>query len=102
MANAAPAARNHPVFAPLYNALTWAGERTTLGRWRSEALAPAFGRLLVIGLGPGHDLAHLPAAVNEVVAVEPAAAMRKISSRRIARRQIRKRPHPVHLVAGVG
>ncbi len=93
-----PPARNHPVFAPLYNALTWAGERTTLGRWRSEALAPASGRLLVIGLGPGHDLAHLPPAVREVIALEPAAAMRRISLRHIHRLARRS----VHLVAGVG
>ncbi len=89
-------AGNHPVFAPLYNALAWAGERTTLGRWRSEALAPATGRLLIVGLGPGYDLAHLPPAVTEVIAVEPAAAMRRIAGRRTG-------PGPkVRLVAGVG
>jgi SAM-dependent methyltransferase len=96
---------DHPVFARLYNGLTWAGERTTLGRWRTEALAPASGRLLVIGLGPGYDLAHLPPSVREVVAVEPAAAMRRISGRRIRAARV---PHtaasapPVHLIAGVG
>jgi SAM-dependent methyltransferase len=99
------APHDHPVFAPLYNGLTWAGERTTLGRWRTEALAPAFGRLLVIGLGPGYDLAHLPPSVREVIAVEPAAAMRRISGRRIrtapARRTAAALP-PVHLLAGVG
>lgn len=87
--------RNHPVFAPLYNALTWAGERTTLGRWRTEALAPAFGRLLIIGLGPGYDLAHLPPAVTEVVAVEPAAAMRRIARRK-------PKGQRLNLIAGVG
>ena len=66
-------AGNHPVFAPLYNGLAWAGEKTTLGRWRTEALAPANGRLLIVGLGPGYDLAHIPPAVTEIVAVEPAA-----------------------------
>ncbi len=89
--------RNHPVFAPLYNALTWVGERTTLGGWRTEALAPASGTLLVVGLGPGYDLAHLPPAVTDVIAVEPAAAMRRISERRAA-----KAGRPVRLVAGVG
>lgn len=87
--------RDHPVFAPLYNALTWVGERTTLGRWRSEALAPAFGRLLIIGLGPGYDLAHLPPAVTDVIAVEPAASMRKIARRKPAGQQL-------NLIAGVG
>lgn len=86
---------DHPVFARLYNWLTWAGELTTIGRWRTEALQTAKGRLLIVGLGPGHDLAHLPAAVTEVVAVEPAAAMRRIAGRR-------KSARPVRLIAGVG
>lgn len=86
---------DHPVFARLYNWLTWAGELTTVGRWRTEVLRGASGRLLIVGLGPGHDLAHLPAAVTEVVAVEPAAAMRRIAGRR-------RTAQPVHLIAGVG
>lgn len=90
-------AGNHPVFAPLYNALAWAGERTTLGNWRSEALRPATGRLLIVGLGPGYDLAHLPATVTEVVAVEPAAAMRRIAGRRV----LPDGP-PISLVGGIG
>ena len=39
-------------------------------------LEPAHGRLLVVGLGPGHDLEHLPATVTSVVAVEPSEPMR--------------------------
>jgi SAM-dependent methyltransferase len=88
-------AHDHPIFARFYNWLTWAGEVTTVGRWRSEALRTASGRLLIVGLGPGHDLAHLPPAVTEVVAVEPAAAMRRIAARRSA-------AVPVRVVAGVG
>lgn len=86
---------DHPVFARLYNWLTWAGELTTVGRWRTEALRAAHGRLLVVGLGPGHDLAHLPPAVTEVVAIEPAASMRRIATRRTAAK-------PVRLIAGIG
>jgi SAM-dependent methyltransferase len=89
-------ARDHPTFAYLYNALTWLGERTTLGRWRTEALAPAYGRLLIIGLGPGYDVRHLPPAVTDVVAVEPAAAMRRIASSRLGSGP------PIRLVEGVG
>jgi ubiquinone/menaquinone biosynthesis C-methylase UbiE len=87
---------DHPVFARLYNWLTWAGEFTTIGRWRTEALQTASGRLLIVGLGPGHDLAHLPSRVTEVIAVEPAASMRRISARRMRHRI------PVRLIAGVG
>jgi ubiquinone/menaquinone biosynthesis C-methylase UbiE len=86
---------DHPVFATLYNALTWAGEKTTLGRWRTEALAPAFGRLLIVGLGPGYDLAHIPPAVTEVIAVEPAASMRRIARRK-------PKGQRLQLIAGVG
>ena len=94
---------DHPVFARLYNWLTWAGELTTVGRWRTEALQTARGRLLIVGLGPGHDLTHLPPAVTEVVAVEPAAAMRRISSRRMRSIGARRRSGPpVQLIAGVG
>jgi SAM-dependent methyltransferase len=92
--------RDHPVFAFLYNGLTWLGERTTLGRWRTEALAPAYGRLLIVGLGPGYDLRHLPPAVTEVVAVEPAASMRRIVRPRLGSR--RRPVPPVRLVAGIG
>lgn len=87
--------RDHPVFAPLYNALTWVGEHTTLGGWRTEALAPAFGRLLIVGLGPGYDLAHVPPAVTDIIAVEPASSMRKIARRK-------PRGQQLNLVAGVG
>ena len=90
-------AGNHPVFAPLYNGLAWAGEHTTLGHWRTEALGPATGRLLIVGLGPGYDLAHLPGAVTEVVAVEPASAMRRIAGRRLPPGG----PH-ISLVEGIG
>jgi ubiquinone/menaquinone biosynthesis C-methylase UbiE len=88
-------ARDHPVFARLYDWLTRAGEVTTVGRWRTEALRTASGRLLIVGLGPGHDLVHLPPAVTEVIAVEPAASMRRIAARRVG--QV-----PVRLIAGVG
>jgi ubiquinone/menaquinone biosynthesis C-methylase UbiE len=94
---------DHPVFARLYNWLTWAGELTTVGRWRTEALQTSKGRLLIVGLGPGHDLAHLPPAVTEVIAVEPAASMRRISSQRMRSIGARRRSsRPVKLIAGVG
>ena len=41
----------------------------------------AFGRLLMVGLGPGTDLMFLPAAVTSVAAVEPVAVMRRTASR---------------------
>jgi ubiquinone/menaquinone biosynthesis C-methylase UbiE len=90
----------HPVFAPLYAALVAAGERGTLGRWRREALAGARGRLLVVGVGPGRDLDHVPPAVTEVVAVEPNPAMRRYAAPRVA--SLRERGVRAGLVSAVG
>jgi ubiquinone/menaquinone biosynthesis C-methylase UbiE len=67
---------NH-VFAAGYSVVAAAGELTGYGRLRAGALTGARGTLLVVGPGPGHDLAHLPPAVGAVVAVEPDAAMRR-------------------------
>lgn len=75
----------NPIFAVVFAAVAAIGERTGYGRRRAEALAGARGRLLVVGLGPGHDLAHLPAGVTHVVAVEPDPSMRARSARRVSR-----------------
>jgi ubiquinone/menaquinone biosynthesis C-methylase UbiE len=88
--------RPHPVFASVYAGVAQLGERSGYGRRRSEALTGARGRLLVVGLGPGHDLAHIPAGVSSVVAVEPDAAMRRRSAVRMA-----AAPVPVTLLAAV-
>lgn len=86
----------HPVFAVVYTAVAALGEQTGYGRRRAQALDGAGGRLLVVGLGPGHDLAHLPPEVTSVVAVEPEAAMRRRSRKRVAGAGV-----PVTLVGGV-
>lgn len=88
--------RAHPVFARVYAAIAELGERTGYGARRAEALSGARGRLLVVGLGPGHDLVHLPADVTDVVAVEPDPTMRAR-----ARRRSLAAPVPVTLVGGV-
>lgn len=87
----------HPVFARAYQALLAVGEHRRLGELRDAALTDATGRLLVVGLGPGRDLDHLPAAVREVIAVEPEATMRAAAARRV-----RRAGRPVWLVASVG
>ncbi len=74
----------HPAFARVYRWVAAAGERSGYGRLRRSVLAPATGRLLVLGLGPGHDLEHLPGAVTSVVAVEPDPSMRALARGRIA------------------
>jgi ubiquinone/menaquinone biosynthesis C-methylase UbiE len=63
-------------YATGYALVAAAGEATGYGRLRKQALAGARGTLLIVGLGPGHDLAHLPPEVTRVIAIEPDAAMR--------------------------
>lgn len=75
---------DHTVFTRVYRGLSAVGERTGLGDLRRRVLADAHGRLLIIGLGPGHDLDHLPAAVTSVVALEPSASMRAAARSRLA------------------
>lgn len=67
---------DHPIFTRAYSVLSALGERTGLGSLRERVLEDAAGRLLIVGLGPGHDLDHIPASVTSVVALEPSASMR--------------------------
>jgi ubiquinone/menaquinone biosynthesis C-methylase UbiE len=78
----------HRVFAAGYSVVAAAGEATGYGRLRTRALADARGTVLVVGLGPGHDLLHLPPGVTRVVAIEPDAAMRRRAARRIRRARV--------------
>ncbi len=58
-------------------------------------LSPARGRLLVVGLGPGHDLSHIPVGVTQVVAVERA----RLCAHSL--RRIERTPVPVWLLGTV-
>ena len=84
----------------MYQLVAGLGEHSGLGAARSEVLAGAHGRLLIIGMGPGHDLHHLPAAVTSVVAVEPSASMRAAAKPRID--EARLRGLDVELIDAVG
>lgn len=75
--------RDHPVFTRTYGVIAAVGERVGLGRLRASVLADARGRLLIVGLGPGHDLDHLPAAVSSVMALEPSESMRVAAQARV-------------------
>jgi ubiquinone/menaquinone biosynthesis C-methylase UbiE len=94
------AAHDHPLFTLIYRALSGIGEHSHLGQTRSEVLAGAHGRLLIVGLGPGHDLDHLPEAVTSVVAIEPSPSMRAASLPRVE--ATRARGVEVELVDAVG
>src|ERR1700759_5676180 len=68
-------ARRNPLFPYIYRLGMPLFDRLFYRRYRRQAMAHAFGRLLMVGLGPGTDLLFLPSAVTSVAAVEPAAAM---------------------------
>lgn len=88
---------DHPVFSRVYRRLARWEDTGAVGRARGEAAAQLSGRLLIVGLGPAEDLHHLPAAVTEVVAVEPSAPMRAAAREAIARSAM-----PVHVIDAVG
>lgn len=81
-------ARRNPLFPYFYKACTKVADRAFYNKIRAETLADARDRLLIVGLGPGNDLLHLPPAVTSVAAVEPDAAMRKMAGKLAARRGI--------------
>lgn len=93
-------AHDHPVFTKLYRVLSGIGEHRELGTARSQVLAGAHGRLLIVGMGPGHDLDHLPDAVTSVVAIEPSDSMRAVSLPRVE--ATRARGIAVELIDAVG
>lgn len=97
---ASMAAHDHPLFTRLYEVISDLGEHSELGAARSEVLSGAHGRLLIVGLGPGHDLDHLPDAVTSVVAVEPSDSMRAACLPRVE--AARARGLEVELIDAVG
>jgi ubiquinone/menaquinone biosynthesis C-methylase UbiE len=91
---------DHPLFTGIYQLVAGLGERSGLGAARNVVLAGAHGRLLIVGMGPGHDLTNLPAAVTSVVGVEPSPSMRAAAMPRI--HAARARGLEVELIDAVG
>jgi len=56
----------------------------SLATWRTAVTAGLRGRVVEIGFGSGLNLGHYPAAVDLVLAVEPAAVARRLAARRVA------------------
>jgi ubiquinone/menaquinone biosynthesis C-methylase UbiE len=88
---------SHPIFSRWYNFTASFQERMGYAQLRKQVLAPARGRVLAVGIGPGYDLLHLPPAVESVVAVEPDATMRRIAARRAAKAGV-----PLEVIKSVG
>ena len=66
----------HPVFARF-----WSRISGTVGsdRQRSELLAGLSGRVIEVGAGDGRNFRHYPAAVSEVLAIEPEPYLRRLA-----------------------
>lgn len=68
------------------------GGRST-DRVRARVCEGLSGEVLEVGFGSGHNLAHMPSAVTEVLAVDPSETARHLGAGRIA-----ASPVPVELV----
>lgn len=79
------ATHDHPVFTWIYKWLVRVEDSGSVGRARSSATEELSGRVLIVGLGPGEDLHHLPPTVTDVVAVEPSPSMRRAAEPLIAK-----------------
>jgi len=84
--SAPPRSRLWPaVFAAVYDPVLSLGELAGLRRHRRRLLAQARGRVLELGAGTGLNLRHYPDGLEELILVEPDAAMRRRLARRLAR-----------------
>ncbi|MEU3251106.1 class I SAM-dependent methyltransferase [Streptomyces sp. NPDC006997] len=77
---AARDAVHHPLFARRYARVSLRAEsRMGMAGVRDRLLAGLSGRVLEIGAGNGLNFAHYPAAVSEVVAIEPERLLRHLA-----------------------
>lgn len=94
---AAKDAVHHPYFARFYARLSVAAdERGGVAELRTELLAGLSGRVIEIGAGNGRNFAHYPAAVAEVVAIEPERHLRQLGAAAALRADV-----PVDVVPGM-
>ncbi|MEV6382002.1 class I SAM-dependent methyltransferase [Streptomyces sp. NPDC051773] len=85
----------HPRFARQYLKLAVQADRRGAAEHRRRLLAGLSGRVLEVGAGQGRNFPHYPAAVTEVVALEPDDTLREVAERKAA-----SAPVGVAVVAG--
>jgi SAM-dependent methyltransferase len=78
-------------FAALYEPSLWVGEQAGLRKLRKRLVERSAGCTIEIGAGTGLNLAHYPEDLDELVLVEPDAAMRRRLAKRLARDRVRAR-----------
>ncbi|MGW7412856.1 class I SAM-dependent methyltransferase [Streptomyces sp. NPDC054863] len=87
---------HHPLFARVYARVSVSADRSGgIAAYRAELLTGLSGRVLEVGAGNGLNFAHYPAAVSEVVAIEPERSLRELALRAAIRAEV-----PVDVVPG--
>lgn len=76
MTATAPETPRHPVFARLWSVAARQLDRQGGVEQRRHLLTGLHGRVIEIGAGGGHNFAHYPKEVSEVLAVEPEGYLR--------------------------
>ncbi len=74
-----PRRRNHPLFARLWTRMAPAIDRQGAAEHRARVLADVEGRVLEVGAGTGSNFPHYPAAVTDLIAVEPEPRLRALA-----------------------
>jgi ubiquinone/menaquinone biosynthesis C-methylase UbiE len=85
----------HPIFARAYPYISRAAERGGAAEHRRALLAGLEGRVIEVGAGHGLNFGYYPAAVTQVIAVEPEPHLRDL-----AREAASRAPVPVEVAAG--
>jgi ubiquinone/menaquinone biosynthesis C-methylase UbiE len=75
----------HPLFARVYERVAESAERRGGGEHRRALLAGMSGRAIEVGAGAGTNFPHYPAAVSEVLAIEPEPYLRERARHAAAR-----------------
>ncbi len=90
---------DHPWFSRIW-ALMMRHQPEDVIRARRELLDGLSGRVLEVGAGTGSNFEHYPAAVTEVVATEPDAALRRHAARAAAVGEITRPTTKIHVRDG--
>lgn len=80
---------HHPFFARMYERMAPAFEAKGAAEHREELLVELSGRVIEVGAGTGLNFGHYPAAVTQVVAVEPESHLRDLAQRAAGQAPVR-------------
>ena len=88
---------HHPIFARVFDRMSEREERMGQAEHRQAMLEGLSGRVVELGAGNGINFRHYPAAVSELVAVEPEPYLRARAEQAARRAAV-----PVTVVDGLG